>query len=68
MELRQWIVPLRFFRENLKLGEGGAERRDNDIALETFERTGASVTGKRIVRRRRADVAAGAPFRTRCSS
>ena len=23
MELQQWIFPLRFFRENLKLGEGG---------------------------------------------
>ena len=31
MELQQWIFPLRFFRENLKLGEGGEEGRDNDI-------------------------------------
>jgi len=23
MELQQWIFPQRFFRENLKLGEGG---------------------------------------------
>ncbi|HEY6315087.1 MAG TPA: hypothetical protein VIY52_30385 [Streptosporangiaceae bacterium] len=29
MELQQWIFPLRFFRENLKLGEGGEEGRDN---------------------------------------
>ena len=43
MELQQWIFPQRFFRENLKLGEGGEEGRDNDIARETFERTGASV-------------------------
>ena len=48
MELQQWILPLRFFRENLKLGEGGEEGRDNDIARETFERTGASVMGKRM--------------------
>ena len=41
MELQQWIFPQRFFRENLKLGEGGEEGRDNDIARETFERTGA---------------------------
>ncbi|SEN98504.1 dihydrofolate reductase family protein [Actinacidiphila rubida] len=47
-ELQQWIFPLRFFRENLKLGEGGDEGRDNDIARETFERTGASVMGKRM--------------------
>ena len=48
MELQQWIFPQRFFRENLKLGEGGEEGRDNDIARETFERTSASVMGKRM--------------------
>ncbi|MEU9139948.1 dihydrofolate reductase family protein [Streptomyces sp. NPDC048404] len=47
-ELQQWVFPLRFFRENLKFGEGGEEGRDNDIARETFERTGASVMGKRM--------------------
>jgi hypothetical protein len=34
MELQQWIFPQRFFRENLKLGEGGEEGRDNDIMRE----------------------------------
>ena len=48
MELQQWIFPQRFFRESLKLGEGGEEGRDNDIVRETFERTGASVMGKRM--------------------
>jgi dihydrofolate reductase len=48
MELHQWIFPQRFFRENLKLGEGGEEGRDNDILCETFARTGASVMGKRM--------------------
>ena len=48
MELQQWIFPQRFFRENLKLGEGGEEGLDNDIVRETFERTGASVMGKRM--------------------
>ena len=48
MELQAWIFPQRFFRENLNLGEGGEEGRDNDIARETFERTGASVMGKRM--------------------
>jgi dihydrofolate reductase len=48
MELQQWIFPQRFLRENLKLGEGGEEGRDNDIVRETFERTGASVMGKRM--------------------
>ncbi|MFB4319974.1 dihydrofolate reductase family protein [Actinomadura sp. 21ATH] len=48
MELQAWIFPQRFFRENLKLGGGGKEGRDNDIVRETFERTGASVMGKRL--------------------
>ncbi|MEV6929542.1 dihydrofolate reductase family protein [Dactylosporangium sp. NPDC051485] len=48
MELQAWVFPQRFFRENLKLGGGGEEGRDNDIVRETFERTGASVMGKRM--------------------
>ena len=47
-ELQAWVFPQRFFRENLKLGEGGEEGRDNDIARATHERTGASVMGKRM--------------------
>ncbi|WP_427924294.1 dihydrofolate reductase family protein [Streptomyces sp. cg40] len=47
-ELQQWVFPLRFFRENAKLGEGGEEGVDNDIARATFERTGASVMGRRM--------------------
>jgi hypothetical protein len=31
MDLHQWIFPQRFFRESLKLGEGGEEGRDNDM-------------------------------------
>ena len=41
-------VPAAILRENLKLGEGGEEGRDNDIVRETFERTGANVMGKRM--------------------
>src|SRR5215211_5691414 len=48
MELQGWAFPLKFFRENLRLGVGGEEGRDNDIARATFERTGASVMGKRM--------------------
>jgi dihydrofolate reductase len=47
-ELQAWVFPLRFFRENLKLGQGGEEGLDNDIARATYERTGASVMGKRM--------------------
>src|SRR5579872_6635440 len=47
-QLQQWLFAQRFFRENLKLGEGGEEGRENDVVRETFERTGASVMGKRM--------------------
>jgi hypothetical protein len=46
--LQQWVFGQRFFRENLKLGDGGAEGRDNAILEETFHRTGASIMGKRM--------------------
>src|SRR6201989_2868524 len=49
MELQQWIFPQRFFRENLKLGEGGEEGRENDVVRGTFERTGASGMCKRML-------------------
>ena len=48
MELQAWVFPQRFFRENLHLGDGGEEGRDNDIVRETYERTGASIMGKRM--------------------
>ena len=48
VELQRWVFPQRFFRQNLKLGEGGEEGRDNDLLRETYERTGVSVMGKRM--------------------
>jgi dihydrofolate reductase len=48
MELQAWVFRTRFFRENLGLGQGGEEGHDDDIARGTFERTGASVMGKRM--------------------
>jgi dihydrofolate reductase len=47
-ELQQWVFPQRFFRENLNLGEGGEEGRDNAILEEIFHRTGVSIMGKRM--------------------
>src|SRR5690606_23735639 len=55
---------LRFFRERLHLGEGGEEGRDNDIVRETFERTGASVMGKRMFDAGEKGWPEDAPFRT----
>jgi len=64
MELQQWIFPTRFFRENLTLGEGGEEGRDNDIVRETHLRTGASVMGKRMFDAGERMWPANAPFHT----
>jgi dihydrofolate reductase len=64
MELQAWVLPLRFFRENIGLGEGGEEGRDNDIARETFERTGASVMGKRMFNAGERSWPEDAPFHT----
>jgi dihydrofolate reductase len=64
MELQQWVFPQRFFRENLELGEGGEEGRDNDILRETFERTGTSVMGKRMFDLGEQSWPEAAPFHT----
>ena len=48
MELQRWVFPTRFFRQNLGLGGGGEEGRDDDVVREAFQRTGASVMGKRM--------------------
>jgi dihydrofolate reductase len=47
-ELQAWLFPQRWFRENLKLGEGGEEGIDNEVVRQTFDRTGASVMGRRM--------------------
>jgi dihydrofolate reductase len=47
-ELQKWVFQQRFFRENLKLGEGGETGQDNRIMEETFNRTGVSIMGKRM--------------------
>lgn len=47
-ELQKWVLQQKFFRENLKLGEGGETGRDNRILEETYNRTGVSIMGKRM--------------------
>ena len=46
--LTQWIFRQRFFREMLRIGEGGETGRDNDLLESVFARTGASIMGKRM--------------------
>jgi dihydrofolate reductase len=48
MELQNWALKQAFFLENLELGSGGETGKDNDIARQTFERTGVSIMGKRM--------------------
>ncbi|HKU44123.1 MAG TPA: dihydrofolate reductase family protein [Polyangiales bacterium] len=47
-KLHSWVFPQRFFRENLKLGEGGETGSDNQLLEHTFRRTGVSIMGKRM--------------------
>lgn len=47
-KLQSWLLATRFFRENLKLGEGGETGVDDEIARRTFARTGVSILGKRM--------------------
>lgn len=46
--LQQWQFEQRFFRENLKLGEGGETGADNSMLEHTFNRTGVNIMGKRM--------------------
>ncbi len=48
MELQKWVGGQRFFRENLKLGDGGETGEDNRMLEQTFNRTGVSIMGKRM--------------------
>ncbi len=63
-QLQRWVFGQRFFRENLQLGSGGAEGRDNTILEETFRRTGASIMGKRMFEGGEVGWPEEAPFHT----
>src|SRR6476469_3011383 len=48
MELQKWIFQQQFFRQNLKLGDGGETGADNQLLEATFNRTGVSIMGKNM--------------------
>jgi dihydrofolate reductase len=48
MELQSYVFKQQFFLDNLKLGGTGLTGDDNRILMETFERTGTSIMGKRM--------------------
>jgi dihydrofolate reductase len=47
-KLQNWVFQQKFFRENLKLGEGGETGLDNRLLEDTFKRTGVSIMGKQM--------------------
>ena len=46
--LMRWIFNQQYFRENLKLGQGGETGPVNDMLRNTTERIGANIMGKRM--------------------
>ncbi len=46
--LMGWLLGQQYLRDNLKLGPGGDTGPENDLVRRTFERTGASIMGKRM--------------------
>lgn len=64
MKLQNWVFQQKFFRENLKLGEGGETGNDNRILEEIFKRTGVSVMGKRMFEGGKHSWPEDAPFHT----
>ena len=63
-KLHSWILPQRFFRENLQLGDGGETGTENQLLAHTFERTGVSIMGKRMFDLGKAMWPEEAPFHT----
>ena len=47
-DLQKWVFQQQFFRQSLKLGEGGETGQENSLLEATFNRTGASIMGKRM--------------------
>ncbi len=47
-KLQEWVFRQKFFRENLKIGDGGETGEDNRLLEETFNRIGAHIMGKRM--------------------
>ena len=63
-KLQSWVLPLRFFRQTLKLGDGGETGTDDRIVEHVFRRTGASIMGKRMFELGEAKWPEEAPFHT----
>jgi dihydrofolate reductase len=62
--LMGWLVNQEYFRENLKLGEGGETGPVNDLVRRTTERIGANIMGKRMFDQGEKTWPEEAPFHT----
>ena len=63
-KLTAWLFDQQYFRENLKLGSGGATGPVNDMLRKTKERTGANIMGKRMFDAGERSWPEDAPFHT----
>jgi dihydrofolate reductase len=63
-KLMSWMFQQKFFRENLKLGEGEKTGLENRMLEETFRRTGVSIMGKRMFDAGERSWPEDAPFHT----
>lgn len=64
LKLQDWVFHQDFFRRNLKLGEGGETGTDNGVLEEVFQRTGATILGKRMFDKGEHSWPEEAPFHT----
>ena len=62
--LMAWIVNTQYFRESLKIGDGGETGPINDHVRRTFERTGANIMGRRMFDQGEVAWPEEAPFHT----
>ena len=46
--LQSWVFSQKFFRENLKIGEGGDTGEENQMLEDTFKRTTVNIMGKNM--------------------
>ena len=63
-KLQSWLFQQRFFRENLRIGEGGQTGPVNRQVEQTFKRTGLSIMGKRMFEAGERSWPEDAPFHT----
>ena len=62
--LMRWLITSQYFRDKLGFGPGGETGPVNDMVQKTFERSGASIMGKRMFEQGEVSWPEEAPFHT----